>query len=132
MAVHAGTFAQSAPLTTTDYGVDDVIVNGESTKAPYWSGVIDKDYTFEILCHEFGTYTVDFDVDDPSRVVRYTTATARMVPRSLLLLQVSTLSSSRRATMVVLYILLLPRVQYSKKRAYRQRRKTSLTVRAEL
>ncbi len=70
VAVHAGT-SLNLRLNTTDYAVDDVIVNGESTKSTYWSGVIDKDYTFEILAHEFGTYTVDFDVDDPSRVEIY-------------------------------------------------------------
>lgn len=70
VAVHAGT-SLNLRLNTTDYAVDDVIVNGESTKRNYWSGVIDKDYTFEILAHEFGNYTVDVDVDDPSRVEIY-------------------------------------------------------------
>ncbi len=68
--VHAGT-SLTMNINSTDYYVEDILVNGVSTQRTYWNGVIDKDYTFEIKAHAFGNYTLEIDVDDPSRVKVY-------------------------------------------------------------
>lgn len=68
--IHAGTSIRM-DVNTTDYYVEDIIVNGVSTQRTYWDGVIDKPYTFEIKAHAFEDFVLEIDVDDPSRVNLY-------------------------------------------------------------
>ncbi|WP_295730108.1 hypothetical protein [uncultured Muribaculum sp.] len=68
--VHAGTSLRMN-LNTTDYNVEDILVNGISTQKTYWDGVIDQPYTFEIKGYAFENFVFEVNVDDPARVNVY-------------------------------------------------------------